>query len=68
MDTDVLPDPPIRGPYGQAFIPLKEGAIHYRSRPFCMQGERLEAHKKLRKIGRATNLLSDQPQGLPSSG
>lgn len=46
LGTEVLPDPPIRGPYGQAYIPLKEGAIPYRTRPFCMQGERLEAHKK----------------------
>ena len=47
MGTEVVPDPPIRGPYGQAYIPLKEGAVPYRTRPFSMQGEKLEAHKKI---------------------
>jgi len=60
LGTEVLPDPPIRGPYGQAYIPLKEGAIPYRTRPFSMQGEKLEAHKKSRVTRRNTNISKGQ--------
>jgi len=63
LGTEVVPDPPIRGPYGQAYIPLKEGAVPYRTRPFSMQGEKLEAHKKSHGIGKNTNLLKGQSQG-----
>jgi len=51
LGTEVLPDPPIRGP---------EGAILYRTRPFSMQGEKLEAHKKSRVTGRNTNISKGQ--------
>ena len=36
----VKPDPPVRGQYGYAFIPLKEGAVPTRAKPFFMHGER----------------------------
>jgi hypothetical protein len=39
----VYPDPPVRGEYGWASIPLKEGAIPTRAKPFFMHGERKEA-------------------------
>ena len=65
---EVLPNPPIRGPYGLAFIPLKEGAIPQRTRPFVMQGEKLEAHKKLLSSGVRLILLRDLPRVLLWNG
>ena len=42
-----FPDPPERGPYGYAYIQLKEGAQPQRQKPFSMHGERQEAFKKV---------------------
>ena len=42
-----IPDPPERGPYGHAYIQLKEGAVPQRQKPFFMHGERQEAYKKV---------------------
>ena len=61
---EVLPNPPIRGPYGLAFIPLKEGAIPQRTRPFVMQGEKLEAHKKITQQWREANFIERPPKGV----
>ena len=36
-------DPPVRGPNGQAFIPLIEGAIPQRQKPFRQHGEKEQA-------------------------
>ena len=47
LGTEVLPDTPVRGPYGQAFIPFKEGAQPIKARPFVMHWERLTAHYKV---------------------
>ena len=44
---ELRPNPPVRGKYGYAFIPLKEGATPQRCKPFNMHGERLEAYKKV---------------------
>ena len=44
---ELRPNPPVRGKYGYAFIPLKEGAAPQRCKPFNMHGERLEAYKKV---------------------
>ena len=35
----VVPDPPVRGQYGYAFIPLKEGAVPTRAKQLFMHGE-----------------------------
>ena len=43
----VFPDPPVRGKYGFAHIPLKEGAVPTRAKPFFMHGERKEALEKI---------------------
>ena len=43
----VFPDPPVRGEYGYASIPLKEGAVPTRAKPFFMHGERKEALEKI---------------------
>ena len=43
----VFPDPPERGQYGFAFIPLKEGATPTRAKPFFLHGERKEALEKI---------------------
>ena len=43
----IIPDPPVRGPYGYAYILLKENADPQRQKPFKMHGEREEAHKQI---------------------
>ena len=45
----VFPDPPPRGQYGYAYIPLKQGAVPTRAKPFFMHGERKEALEKITK-------------------
>ena len=44
---ELWPDPPRRGTYGMATIPLKEGAVPFTAKAFCMHGERAEAYKKV---------------------
>ena len=44
---EVQPDPPVRGLNGNAFIPLKEGAIPQRKKPYKQFGEKEEAMKKI---------------------
>ena len=44
---EVVPNPPVRGLHGQAFITLKEGAIPQRQRPYKQHGEKDEAMKKI---------------------
>ena len=45
--SSVFPNPPVRGLYGYAYIPLKEGARPTRQKPFFLQGERKEALEKI---------------------
>ena len=40
------PDPPVRGPFGEATIELKPGVTPVKIRPFRIEGERLESWKK----------------------
>ena len=47
LRSTVFPDPPERGRYGYAYIPLKEGAEPVRQKPFFMHGERREALDKI---------------------
>ena len=47
LSGEVLPDPPVRGPYGYAHIPLKDNPIPQREKPFKMHGEREAAHMKV---------------------
>ena len=47
LREEVFPDPPVRGLYGYAFIPLQENAIPVREKPFQMYGERKEALEKI---------------------
>ena len=51
LREEIVPDPPVRGMFGYAHIPLLENAIPQRQKPFCMHGERQEAYKKLFWIG-----------------
>jgi hypothetical protein len=44
---EVKPDPPVRGLYGYASIPLKENAVPQYQHPFTQHGERGEAMKKI---------------------
>ena len=41
---EVFKDPPVRGRYGYAYIPLKDGAVPTRAKPWVMQCVRGEAH------------------------
>ena len=47
LRDEVIPDPPERGDYGYAYIPLKEGAVPQRQKPFVQFGEKQEALKKV---------------------
>ena len=47
LREDLIPDPPVRGRYGYAFIPLQENAVPERQKPFQLYGERLEALRKI---------------------
>ena len=47
LRSTVFPDPPERGRFGYAYIPLKEGAVPVRQKPFFMHGERREALDKI---------------------
>jgi hypothetical protein len=49
LRKEVIPDPPIRNDNGQAYIPLKEGAIPQRQKPFRQFGEKEEAMKTITK-------------------
>jgi hypothetical protein len=40
----VLPDPPVRGPYGYAYVPLKEGAKPFRAKPIRLHGKKERAY------------------------
>ena len=44
LSGEIVPNPPVRGPYGYAYIQLKEGAVPQREKPFRMHGERERAH------------------------
>jgi hypothetical protein len=44
---EVIPNPPVRGRYGEAFIPLKSDAIPQRQKTFRQFGEKNEALKKI---------------------
>jgi hypothetical protein len=43
LRKEVIPNPPVRGPNGQAFIPLIDGAIPQRQKPFRQHGEKEQA-------------------------
>ena len=46
LSGKLVPNPPVRGPYGEARIELLPGAAPKRARAFQLQGERGEALKK----------------------
>ena len=60
-------NPPNRGRYGVAFIPLKDNAQPTWSRPFPMQGEKEIAYKKLFRTG-LTKIWLNAPQKKVSNG
>ena len=64
LGTEVFPNPPDRGPDGTAYIPLKEGAVPTRQRPFVMHGERLEGHKAVTKQWREKRFIERPPRGV----
>ena len=61
--TDIQPDPPVRGVYGWAYIPLKTDAQPEARKPIFMHGERLEAFKTVKE-----NLINEKLIELPTPG
>jgi len=64
-DLPPLKNLPDRGPYGYAYIPLKENAVPQRQKPFRLQGDRLEAHKKVTKDWADHFFIERPPKGAP---
>ena len=62
LRDEVIPDPPVRGPYGYAKILLKDGAIPQRQKPFFMHGERNEAMKQIAADWQAKKFV-ERPTG-----
>ena len=60
----VLPNPPVRGPYGYAYIPLKEGAKPFRSKPFKIHGEKERAYLKITQDWLANGYLEPPRVGI----
>jgi hypothetical protein len=54
-----LPNPPVRGPFGEAEIWLKPDAVPVSQRPFALNGERREAFRELVAKARAAGKLED---------
>ena len=59
LREEIIPDPPVRGMFGYANIPLQNDAVPQRQKPFCMHGDRQEAYKKLSLIGLKRSSLRD---------
>ena len=47
LSGELVPNPPVRGPHGYAFIPLKDVSVPQRQKPFSLHGEREEAMKQI---------------------
>jgi hypothetical protein len=47
LREEIVPDPPVRGDYGYAYIPLQADAVPTRQKPLKMFGERQEALKTI---------------------
>ena len=65
--TDIQPDPPVRGVYGWAYIPLKTDAQPEARKPIFMHGERLEAFKTVTENWINENLFELPTPGVPVS-
>lgn len=65
LASEVKPDPPIRGPYGQAYIPLKENAVPTRSKPFRLHGEKHEAMCEVARQWLDRKFIEPVPRGIP---
>ena len=65
LRVDMLPDPPVRGRYGYAYIPLKETAVPHRSKAFHLHGEKLEAMKTITQEWLDADLV-ERPTGQGS--
>ena len=47
LRDEIIPDPPVRGRYGYAYIPLKDDAVPQRRKLYFQHGERKEAMSTL---------------------
>ena len=63
LRTEIIPDPPVRGRYGYAFIPLKEGYTPIRQKTFVQHGERHEAHIKITEDHVERKFIERPPPG-----
>lgn len=61
---NVYPNPPVRGPYGHAFIPLVDNYRPIRQKPMVLHGEKLEAHKKITQKWFDQWYIERIPQGI----
>ena len=65
MCSDVTPDPPVRGPYGYAYIPLVDKAVPTRSKPFRLHGEKYDAMCKVAQQWKDMKFIEPVPEGVP---
>jgi hypothetical protein len=47
FNPEIIVNPPVRGPFGYAYIPLKPNAKPMRQKTFSLHGERQEAYRKV---------------------
>ena len=62
LGTEVIPDSPKRGPYGEAYIALLENYVPTRSKLFRMHGEKCEAHVKVTQEWLDQKFLEKPPE------
>jgi hypothetical protein len=63
LGSEIPQDPPKRGPYGEAYIPLIESFVPTRTRPFQMFAEKGEAHKKIAQDWIDRHFIEKPPTG-----
>ena len=65
FDSEVMPDSPVRGPYGFAYIPLVDNAVPTRSKPFRLHGEKYEAMVQVAQQWKDKKFIEPVPEGVP---
>ena len=63
--ADIQPNPPVRGVYGWAYIPLKPDAVPEARKPIFMHGERLTAFKTVTENWLNEGLIEMPTPGVP---
>ena len=65
FNDEVPPDPPVRGPYGYAYIPLIDNAVPTRSKPFRLHGEKHDAMVEVAQQWKDRKFIEPVPEGVP---